>query len=165
MERQRAEKTRASRRCRQSRMPCLRSCRPAPVLVPRRIAFSLIRKPLGYLMTQSVNLEHTLTSPVHHRLHFIFMSVRLPETLTLHSAQSATLLASRPRRNFKGTPVNLACNECRRRKVKVCQSCLCLHNVELYNTYVVALHPSSARGRVCRMAPNSSTEYAFRSTE
>jgi len=39
-----------------SRLACLRSCRPAPVLVPD--ACSLARPEEHFIVTQSVNLEH-----------------------------------------------------------------------------------------------------------
>ncbi|KAM0702460.1 hypothetical protein Q7P35_009888 [Cladosporium inversicolor] len=135
------------------------------MLVPRRIAFSLIWRPLRQLMTQSVNLEHTLTSLVHFRLHFIFMSVRLPETLALHPAQGATPLARRPRRNFKGTPVNLACNECRRRKVKcdgsrpVCQRCSSQDVECIYSEPVNAHHTTLLKRKYERLEEQSDNEH------
>lgn len=48
-------------------------------------------------------------------------SAILSITVALGMADGVSLLVAANRRNFKGTPMNVACNECRRRKTKVRQ--------------------------------------------
>ncbi|KAM0712560.1 hypothetical protein Q7P35_000006 [Cladosporium inversicolor] len=93
------------------------------------------------------------------------MSVGLPETVALHPAQGATPLTSRPRRNFKGTPVNLACNECRRRKVKcdgsrpVCQRCSSQDVDCIYSEPVDAHHTTLLKRKYDRLEEQSDDEH------
>lgn len=91
------------------------------VLIPRA---SFVQHKHCFILTQSANPVRINALLVLNTLHSSAMSSRLVNTGALHSLGNALPDASRPRRNFKGNPVNLACNECRRRKVKVCRSLL-----------------------------------------